>query len=455
MKKNAIVLLLCVLLLITACGQSNSKNGAGNEGSATGTNTNEANNTAKDQTVLKVYTNAKGEPGEPMMNIIEAFNAQSEQVKVEHVALVQNNDSREMLQKLDILASTGEEVDIILMNNEGYVLERAGNGMLYPLDEFYEQHSIDPIEEYYRNPMFDGKYYGAITDASYWYVAMNEDHLKAAGLETPSFDWTWEDFKYYAKQLTDADAGRYGAYFHTFGEYANIIAYTDFQNPQLREDGSLLYNDPSFQYFFELRRAMEVEDQSARPLADILASQPSWATNFMTGTASMLPIASYSLDEAFLNTTDYPRDFKITFAPLPRSSADVEPGLTNISGSFLTIHKNSKHKEAAFDFIKFATMEGAEQSGRLPGWKKVDGEKIIEQIVGDKSDIVDVEALKEVFFSEQVRTMPSSSINVSYQQQLKKVAEAGINKFLLDQTSFEEALEYMLTEGQTVINNNQ
>src|SRR5690606_27568452 len=170
---------------------------------------------------------------------------------------------------------------------------------------------------------------------------------------------------------------------------------------------------------------------------------------------SMLPIASYSLDEAFLNTTDYPRDFKITFAPLPRSSADVEPGLTNISGSFLTIHKNSKHKEAAFDFIKFATMEGAEQSGRLPGWKKVDGEKIIEQIVGEKSDIVDVEALIGVFFSEQVRTMPSSSISVSYQQQLKKVAEAGINKYLLDQTSFDDALEYMMTEGQTVINNNQ
>jgi multiple sugar transport system substrate-binding protein len=448
MKRIILLLTLCSLLLVAACSQS----GNGNTGKSAETG---AGSAANEVVTLKFYTNAKGEPGEPLMNIVEAFNAQSENVKVEHVALVQNNDSREMLQKLDVLSSSGEAVDVVLLNNEGYVLERAGNGMLYPLDEFYAANQITPEDEFYRNPKYDGKYYGAMTDASFWYVAINENHLKEAGLDKPSFDWTWDDFREYAKKLKESKDGRFGAYFHTFGEYANLIAYTDFKNPQLKEDGSLLFDDPSFEYWFNLRRTMELEDKSVRPLADVLAAKQHWATDFMNGTTSMMPIAMYSLDEAFLNDASYPRDFNITFAPLPRSSKDVDPGLTSIGGSYLSIHKNSKHKEAAFEFIKFATMEGATLSGRIPGWKQADGKTIVTDIVGDKQNLVDIDALIATLFDERVRTVDSSVISVPYQQQLKKVAEGGINKFLLDNVSFEDARKFMLDEGQKIIDSNK
>ncbi|TLS51796.1 extracellular solute-binding protein [Paenibacillus antri] len=447
MKKLTTAVALFSVLFLAACG------GQGGDGGASETPASVGNGSegAEEVVTLKFYTNAKGEPGEPMMKIVEAFNAQSEKVKVEHVALVQNNDSREMLQKLDVLSASGEEVDVVLMNNEGYVLERAGNGMLYPLDEFYTANQIVPEDEFYRNPTYDGKHYGAMTDASFWYVAFNETHLKEAGLELPSFDWTWDDFRAYAKTLKESKEGRLGAYFHTFGEYANIIAYTDFKNPQLKEDGTLQFDDPSFESWFNMRRGMEVEDQSVRPLADVLAAKQHWATDFMNGTTSMLPIAMYSLDEAFLNEESYPRDFKITFAPLPRSSEETEPGLTSIGGSFLTIHKNSGHKEEAFEFIKFATMEGAALSGRIPGWKKADGKAVVAEMVGDKTDLVDIDALNATLFDERVRTAGSSVISVPYQQQLKKVAEGGINKFLLDNTTFEEARQFMMDEGQKII----
>lgn len=456
MKKVSVLLMLSFILILSACGGNGGQSKAGDGNAANNGAGATADGAAGGQNVtLKLYSNAKGDPGEPIMNLVDAFNAQSEKIKVEHVALVQNNDSREMLQKLDVLSAAGEEVDVVLMNNEGYVLERAGNGMLYPLDEFYQANNINPEEEFYRNPSYKGQYYGTMTDASFWYVAINENHLQEAGLDLPSYDWTWDDFRDYAKKLADSKEGRFGAYFHTFGEYANIIAYTDFKNPQLKEDGTLLFDDPSFDYWFNLRRAMEVEDKSVRPLADVLASKQSWATDFMNGTTSMMPIASYSLDEAFLNTESYPRDFKITFAPLPRSSAEVEPGLTSIGGSFLTIQKNSKHKEAAFEFIRFATMEQAEVSGRIPGWKNADGKGVLEKLIGDKADIVDVTALSNTLFNENVGTAGTSAVSVSYQQQLKKVAEAGMNKFLLDNSTFEEAQAYMMSEGQKIIDANK
>lgn len=455
MKKTSILLFLCFLLILAGCGSNSGKNAENNE-NATNKPGNQAagDDSAGGKVTIKLYTNAKGDPEEPMMKLVEAFNQQNEQVQVEHVALVQNNDSREMLQKLDVLSASGEEVDLILLNNEGYVLERTGNGMLYPLDEFFQAANINPDEEYYRNPMYEGKHYAAMTDASFWFVALNEDHLKEAGLEVPGFDWTWDDFREYSKKLAGTGKDRYGTYFHTFGEYANLIAYTDFKNPQLKEDGTLIFDDPSFEYWFNLRRAMEVEDKSVKPLADVLAAKQHWATDFMNGTTSMLPIAGYALDEAFLNTDSYPRDFKITFAPLPRSSANAEPGLTSIGGSFLSLHKNSKNKEAAFEFIKFATMEGAELSGRIPGWKKADGQAVLEKIIGGQTDLVDNQALSSVLFDERVHTAGSSSVSVSYQQQLKKVAEAGINKYLLDNSTYEQAQEYMMVEGQKIIDAN-
>lgn len=447
MKKASIFLFLSLMLILAACG-----NNAGKNESGTSKPENQAGeNSSAEKVTVKLYTNAKGDPGEPMMKLVAAFNEQNDHINVEHVALVQNNDSREMLQKLDVLSASGEEVDVVLLNNEGFVLERAGNGMLYPLDEFFTASNINPDNEYYRNPIFEGKHYAAMTDASFWFVALNETHLKEAGLEVPGFDWTWDDFREYSKKLTASGENRYGTYFHTFGEYANLIAYTDFKNPQLKEDGTLLFDDPSFEYWFNLRRAMELEDKSVKPLADVLAAKQHWATDFMNGTTSMLPIAGYALDEAFLNTESYPRNFKITFAPLPRSSASAESGLTSISGSFLTMHKNSEHKEAAFEFIKFATMDGAELSGRIPGWKKADGKAVLEKIIGEKSDLVDKQVLSNVLFDERVHTAGSSSVSVSYQQQLKKVAEAGINKFLLDNSTYEQAKKYMMDEGQKII----
>jgi len=94
-------------------------------------------------------------------------------------------------------------------------------------------------------------------------------------------------------------------------------------------------------------------------------------------------------------------------------------------------------------------------SGRIPGWKKADGSKILTQTVGDKANLIDVEALTSTLFDKRVSTPESSVVSVPYQQQLKKIAEGGINKFLLDNTTFEEAQKFMMDEGQKVIDDNK
>lgn len=446
--KSAVVLMMSLLLILSACGsKGDNQNNAGTDDGSK----------AKDKVVVKLYTNGKGDDSEPLIKVMNAFNEQSDTIKIEHVSLVQNFDSREMLQKLDILSASGEQVDIILLNNEGFVTERAGNGMLEPLTSYLEEAGITPEDEWFRNPKYNDDYYGLMTDAAFWFVALNKDHLEEANLEVPSFDWTWDDFKEYAVKLTQGEGveKRYGAYFHTWGEYANLIAYTDFRNPQMKEDFTLQFDDPTFEYWFDLRRTMEREDKSTRPLADILASKQHWATDFMTEKASMMPIATFAIDEAFLDMDNYPRDFQIALAPLPRSSSEVEGGLTNIGGSFLTISKRSNFKQEAFEFIKWATMEGSNHAERISGWRHADSESIMTDMIGDKLDLVDFDSLIHTLFDPRVRAPESSAVSISYQQQLKKVAEAGMNKFLLDNISFEEARDYMLSEGQKVIDQYQ
>ena len=50
-------------------------------------------------------------------------------------------------------------------------------------------------------------------------VLINKDMLDAAGLDVPSLDWTWDDYREYAEKLTSGSGAdtKYGSYFHSWG----------------------------------------------------------------------------------------------------------------------------------------------------------------------------------------------------------------------------------------------
>jgi multiple sugar transport system substrate-binding protein len=452
MKKN-VTLLLSMVLSFSLFGCS-SGNKDGQSGSTMPANTQTAVDSAKPKEPVKIkfYTYKANKPEEPTVQAVKKFNETHPDIQVEYVDLVQNNDSVEFFKKLDILVGAGEAVDVFQTGNLEQLMERAARGVVEPLDDLYKAHNLKPADEYVLNPDMNGKTYGMVASAQQWLVAFNKDHLKAANLELPKMGWTWDDFRDYAKKMTTKD--HYGAYFHTWGDYVNTISYLEMPNPTLKADRSLNFDDPSYKYFFELRRAMEKEDKSVEPYADVMAGKYHVLKQFFAGKASMIAVPTYIID-AGTQLDKFPHDFQMVFAPVPRSSAKAELGLTNITGSFFAMGSKSKNKDAAFTFMRWMTTEGAEAlKNPFTGWKKADGKQLLTTFYGQQTKLIDIETLASTLFDPRNK-MPSNSFSVPYGSELKTVTENAFTKYMLDNTTFEEAQKYMMDEGKKIIEKNK
>ena len=75
--------------------------------------------------------------------------------------LVNNNSAPDYMKKLDLLASAGEEMDLIMFNNIADYVKRIDAGLLAPINSFLEQEGVDVESEYINSyPAIDGQYYG-------------------------------------------------------------------------------------------------------------------------------------------------------------------------------------------------------------------------------------------------------------------------------------------------------
>ncbi len=272
-------LLLAGTVALSACG-GNSAN-SGSEGSS---------GAGKSESVTIKYYNWDNEAQAVATDaMLDEFMTKNPDIKVEHVVLVPG-DSVEMLKKLDFLISSGEAVDVVAMPSLGAVYERATRGALASLNDFYKQENLVPEDEYYVNPKINDNYYGMQLTSSFNYVLLNKDALDEAGLPVPTYGWTWDDYRDYAKKLTKGEGvdKRYGTYFHTWELYMNAPAQTVMKDPFRYDDGSTILSDPSYKYFFQLRKDMESVDKSAKPYADVLAAKLNYRTEFFNEQAAMI-----------------------------------------------------------------------------------------------------------------------------------------------------------------------
>lgn len=437
MKKKSLVVLsgvIATVAILSGCGAKESETTAPKNESVT----------------LKYYNYDTDVLSAATKKQIAKYESMNPNVKIEPITLVPGN-ATDALRKLDITISSGEQVDIVKLPSIEEVMARSALGVLAPLDELYAKDNVKPEEEYYVNPKYKGKYYAFMITSNNWFVLLNEDALKEANLPIPSFDWTWDDYREYAKKLTKGD--RYGTYFHSWGEYTNPIAYTDKPNPYVKEDLTPGFNDASFKYFFELRRAMEKDDKSAKPLADVIGAKLNYRNEFFTGKAAMLMSANFMLSDVS-NVEKYPHTFKTVFAPLPRSSKEAEAGLTNIGGDYLAIANSSKYKDEAYKFIRFMTTNQDERVD-MTGWKKADSKALIETLYGSNKNLVDIDTLTMVLSDKRIKTAISGDIAIPYGSQLKKVMEDGFSKYMLDNTTAEEAQAWMVQQADKIIQQNK
>jgi multiple sugar transport system substrate-binding protein len=256
---------------------------------------------------------------------------------------------------LQTQASSNTLPDVFWMNMPYFQLY-ASNGQLEPIDDLVESGQID-LSAYPENLTsfynFDGAQYAVPKDADTGAMWINTALLERAGVAMPSEDWTYDDYREIAAQVTTALGGEgvFGTAFYLFGQptyYNSVFAYG---GSVITDDGTASgWEEPGSIEGLQIWRDLVADGSSptVQQLSETLADQ--W---FLSGQAAMFPSiagASVALVGSAPDVADY------TAFPLPQGTqqATVGHALSNV------VSAGSQNKAAARAFQAYLASEEAQ-----------------------------------------------------------------------------------------------
>jgi len=386
---------------------------------------------------------------------IDDFQAKNPDVKVEYMALVEN-DSVESMKRMDVMYASGEQFDVFTLSSAPAFAQRAASGMLEPLDDLLAKEGVKYEDEYKAEQQkFDGKRYSLPGKFGPWLILMNKEMLDAAGLAVPT-NWTWDEFREYAKKLTQGDGpGKtYGAHFHEWKDYFLLKLYSSSKDQGIMKDDGLSLNadNPLMRQSLELRYEMEKTDKSATPYQDVITQKIPYRDQFFQKRAAMMPTGPWMVSEAG-GTDKIPATFVSAFAPWPTNAKGDE--IYSFGGADpLVISSNSKHKEQSYRFLRYLSTEGMALTKQFSAWKKADITKEVDQIVASTKspDKIDKASLVNVLSATK---LPESPVTVSYAPDLEKAYIAEADQYMLGEANLDKTMEAIQTNLQKIIDANK
>lgn len=221
---------------------------------------------------------------------------------------------------------------------------------LEPLDEY-----IDAEGEDYKNNFFEALWpYNSMNDQIYGVpvsvvtscLYYNKDLFDQAGVEYPTDDWTWEDVAEASKQIQSKIDGvngftlPIGTLPYTLEMYlwSNGTAFVD-ENGKL--DGNI--NSDKAVEVFQTFQDMEKDGV-------LYASEEAGQTEMLGGKTAMYVDGTWPIKQFGEEGLNY------GIAQIPKFEG-TEHSISVINTSGIAISKDSKHKEEAWEFLKYWTGE--------------------------------------------------------------------------------------------------
>ncbi|WP_106769404.1 ABC transporter substrate-binding protein [Paenibacillus faecalis] len=451
-RLSAMLLSLSLVLVIAACG-GNGNSTFSEQSAAQDNNDSSSKEAASEQIVLKLstwQTDAKAQ----WSKIIPEFEKKHPNIKVELDLLNEKGDSIASMQKLDLMAASNDQLDIVELPYTNYS-QRADIGLFEPLDSYIEKDGYKYEDEYLVDTRVNGKIYALPSSMQRWFVIMNKSMLEEAGLPIPT-DWTWKEFEEYAKKLTKGEGAekRYGAYLHNWPDYFQLqLMSKPSDNTFLKADGTSNAKDPLLKANLEMMKRMMHEDKSANPYEDIISQKLAYRNQYFNGLAAMLPMGDWMVAESG-GTEAFPANFVTAFAPLPKLEGESKH-YSPVQPTYMAVAAKSQNKEAAYQFVRWYTSEGLEIGGRVfSGWAKSDTEKLVDTIVNSTMDPskIDVESLKYTIKNTVPGTAP---VPVKYAEEAKNVVIPEAEQYILNNEDLDKTIENIDQKITEVVNNNK
>lgn len=337
---------------------------------------------------------------------IAQFEKNNPGIKVEMAPLVANVNNEEYKKKADLMIAAGEQLDLVRSSALYELTEWVDNGVLEPLDEHAKKAGVNLLDEYKGIAPYKDKIYAIPEEITPWLVFINKDMLDAAGLPVPPRDWTWDDYREYAKKLTKGEGANkvYGSFMNDWSNFFTVGVQSEiFDTPFFTKDNKQNFDHPAFREGLQFRYDLENTDKSQVPYTDMSSQKLKYRTQFFSGKVAMVCMGSWLVTDIQLKDK-YPHTFKTTFATYPRWTKDSKANTSYLDGAGIgwSINAKSSNKEEAYKFLTALTSEGLEMGHNTwTAWKKTNADEMIRGIVGPDESLYDLEAFKNVIFDPE------------------------------------------------------
>ncbi|WP_340392048.1 ABC transporter substrate-binding protein [Paenibacillus sp. FSL E2-0190] len=357
MKKWLVTSIVLVMTTALAAGCG------GNNGSAdkeTG-NTSKAGSSTGKKTELTFWGDWGGEGQKQFETMVDAFNKSQDKIHVKYVL------QQDMITKFLTSATNGGTPDVLFWDRWRTSLYAPKN-VLHPVDEYLTRDGIsedDFYSESLRELSYDDKLYGLPLTVDARALFYNKKLLAEAGLQPPT---TWGELEAAATKLTKWNGNKLETAGFSMGDLGLFNMYLQQAGgTMLTEDGKTNFNNEQGKQVLEFWDRLMNKDKVYKVGFELGLGEGQDA--FVTGKVAML----YSGPWMLSTYNKYGKDLDYGIVP-PPAGPNGDKG--SVMGGFgLVIPEGSKHKEEAWEFIKWWTANKdnallwAKTSLNLPGYK--------------------------------------------------------------------------------------
>ena len=162
----------------------------------------------EEKVTIRMSTWAGVDESAELQEVIDEVNAQ-----VDHFEIVHEPAPDDYYTKIQTTLAGGTAADLFWLSQE-WIAGLAADGALLDITDYLDAHkdlpAADPSDYFpgiISTAMYEGRYYGLPWIAQPVVMFYNKALFDAAGLDYPTLDWTWDDFKAAAATLTQDTDG--------------------------------------------------------------------------------------------------------------------------------------------------------------------------------------------------------------------------------------------------------
>ncbi|WP_243644034.1 ABC transporter substrate-binding protein [Paenibacillus pinisoli] len=339
MKRKLVtgMLFLLIVSALIACSSKSTTNESNNQNAGSSSNTGESTDKNVNFTIPVLPDDL------PAFEATYAeFQEEHPNIQIKFISFPAN----QYYEKLRTQLSGGVEYDLF-----GGILDKmVDTGIIEPLNDYIKSNNTDVsgYGELYKEMTINGNIYGLPFRKSPWMLFYNKDIFDAAGVEYPSADMTWDEFRALAAKVTSGSGAdkTYGAFLHTWAQTWYMSA--------VQAGATVIDKDLSpFVDALQLRLDMEA-DGSIMPWAESKSTGAHYNAIFQSGTVAMSIIGDWHVAQLRKAEDEGKMSFKWDVVPIPHPKG-VESNTSLATPVALMINKNSKHKEEAYKVVEFFT----------------------------------------------------------------------------------------------------